>query len=145
MGQPTLHTADLGPDGPGARVKRADGDLASPEQGLRTAMSSGGWVDLRTEDSRADDPRQGAQWGPERTIRAEVLADLLTQADGRRPRALRGPGACITGWLDLEAAELLCPVLLTGCWLEQAVNLAEAHVLSLRLPAATCRGFWPIR
>jgi len=71
-------------------VALADGELTSPEQDLRRAMTTGGWVDLRKHDPEVDDPSQGANWGPERTIRADVLADLLTQAmRPQRPRALR--------------------------------------------------------
>jgi hypothetical protein len=91
----------------------ADSDLTPPEEELRKAMTTGGRVDLRKHDPQADDPSQGAQWGAERTIRAEVLADLLTQVTGsQRPRAVRLAGARVTGKLDLEAAELLCPVML---------------------------------
>jgi hypothetical protein len=121
-------------------VVRADDELNSPEQDLRTAMATGEWVDLRRHDPKADDPSQGAQWGPERTIRAEVLADVLTRADGARPRALRLAGCRITGRLDLEAVELPCPVLLTGCWFEQPVTLAEARVPALRLPGCHLPG-----
>jgi hypothetical protein len=96
-------------------VTLADDEATSPDQRVRTAITTGEWVDLRTHDPSADDPSQGAHWGPDRTVHAQVLADLLTQADGTRRRALRLAGACIMGRLDLEAAEVLCPVLLTGC------------------------------
>ena len=113
----------------------ADSDLTPPEEDLRKAMTTGGWLDLRKHDPQADDPSQGAQWGAERTIRAEVLADLLTQVTGsQRPRAVRLAGARVTGKLDVEAAELLCPVMLVACWFAEPVNMGEATVASLRLP-----------
>jgi hypothetical protein len=128
-------------DEPGALMTLADGELTSPEQGLRKAMTNGGWVDLRKHDPKADDLGQGAQWGPERTIRAEVLAGLLTEVTGRqRPRALRLAGARITGKLDLEAAELVCPVLLLACWFAEPVTVGEVTVASLRLPACHLPG-----
>jgi adhesin HecA-like repeat protein len=122
-------------------VTLADDEATSPDQRVRTAITTGEWVDLRTHDPSADDPSQGAHWGLDRIVHAQVLADLLTQADGRRRRALRLAGARITGRLDLEAAEVLCPVLLTGCWFEQPVNLAEAHVPALRLRGCHLPGF----
>jgi hypothetical protein len=122
-------------------VTLADGELTPPERDLRRAMTTGRWVDLRKHDPNADDPSQGANWGPERTIRADVLADLLTQAMGpQRPRALRLAGAGITGKLDLEAAELACPVMLLACWFAEPVNVGEVTVASLRLPACHLPG-----
>jgi hypothetical protein len=119
----------------------ADSDLTPPEEDLRKAMSTGGWVNLRKNDPQADDPSQGVQWGPERTIRAEVLANLLTQVTGsQRPRALRLAGARVTGKLDLEAAELVCPVMLVACWFAEPVNVGEATVASLRLPGCHLPG-----
>jgi len=119
----------------------ADGELTPPEQDLRKAMTNGKWVDLRKHDPKADDLSQGAQWGPERTIRADVLADLLTEVTGpQRPRALRLAGARITGKLDLETAELVCPVMLLACWFAEPVNVGEVTVASLRLPACHLPG-----
>lgn len=118
----------------------ADVELTPPEQGLREAMTTGRWLELRTGTPTADDPSKGARWGPERTIRAAVLADLLTRSHGSRPRALRLAGARITGRLDLEAAELLCPVLLKGCWFEQPLSLAEARAPAVRLPGCHLPG-----
>lgn len=122
----------------------ADSDLSPPEEELRKAMTTGGWLDLRKHDAQADDPRQGAQWGAERTIRAEVLTDLLTQMTGsQRPRALRLAGARVTGKLDMEAAELLCPVMLLACWFAEPVIVGEATVASLRYPAVICLAYKP--
>ena len=42
--------------------------------------------------------------------------------------------------LDLEAAELLCPVFLKRCWFDEPVNLAEARVPALRLPGCHLPG-----
>jgi hypothetical protein len=115
-------------DESGALMTLADGELTSPEQDLRKAMTNGGWVDLRKNDPKADDLSYGAHWGPERTIRAEVLADLLTEVTGsQRPRALRLAGARITGKLDLEAAELVCPVMLLACWFAEPVTVGGSR------------------
>jgi hypothetical protein len=83
------------------------------EDELRQAMLTGQPVDWRSGDSAADDPAHGAGWDAQRTVAAALLAQLLTDAEGpRRPRALRLAGARITEALDLEGAELLCPLLL---------------------------------
>jgi hypothetical protein len=107
-----------------------------PEQALRQAIATGALVDLRTGQHEADDPARGATWEEPRTVHAELLAELLTQpVEGeRRPRALRLAGARITGALDLEGAELVCSLLLHGCWFEEPVILAEAQAVAVRLP-----------
>jgi hypothetical protein len=92
-------------------------------------------VDWRRRDARADDPAHGAGSDAQRTVPAELLADLLTDTGGsRRPRALRLAGARIVGQLDLEATELVCPLLLEGCWFAEALVLDEARAPVLRLP-----------
>jgi hypothetical protein len=99
-------------------------------------MATGKLVDLRTGQPDADNPACGATWGKPRVVRAEVLAELLTQQgqEPRRSRALRLAGARITGTLDLEGAELVCPLLLSGCWFEEPVRLVEAQAVTVRLP-----------
>ena len=119
-------------------------EFSPAEEGLRRAVAAGALADLREGNQRADDPRGGQMWGPGRTIRAEVLAHLLTEVvAAERPRSVRLAGARIAGTLDLEAARLACPVLLSGCWFEEPVNLAEASVPAFGCPAATCQGCGP--
>jgi hypothetical protein len=74
----------------------------------------GALVDLRISGQPdLNDPLQGDTWGKDRQIWAQLLIELLTGVikpkDGQT-RALRVRGARITGSLDLEAAELLCPL-----------------------------------
>jgi hypothetical protein len=123
-------------------VTLADGEMITAEEQLRRMMATGALMDLREGDPTADQPRHGAQWGSERTVPAELLAELLTQQSGSQPppRALRLAGARIIGVLDLEATELRCPVLLQDCWFERPVNLAEARAWSLRLPGCHLPG-----
>jgi hypothetical protein len=69
------------------------------------------------------------------------LAELLTNAEGsRRPRALRLAGARVIGRLDLDAAELVCPLLLRGCWFAEPLILDEAQAPALRLPGCHLPG-----
>jgi hypothetical protein len=117
-------------------VPSADNPLTEPEQRLCDATPTGTIVNLRTDSPERDDPATGQQWGRERSIRAQLLYDLLTGTEPSRPRprALHLRGARITGTLDLEAMTLLCPLTLQDCYLDQPIVLADARVLAIRLP-----------
>jgi hypothetical protein len=111
-------------------VPAAESDLTKPEQRLCDAIHTGTLVDFRTGTPKQDPPATGHRWGAERSIRAELIYDLLTGTNpsGLRPRALRRRSARITGTLDLEAMTILCPVVLRDCYLDQPIILAEhAH------------------
>ena len=114
----------------------ADHTRGNIEQRLRQAITTGALVNLRASQPEADDPAQGATWDQRRAVSATLLAELLTQPDQgmQRPRALRLTGARITGRLDLEGAELVRPVLLSDCWFDDPVTLAEAKAMTIRLP-----------
>jgi hypothetical protein len=119
----------------------ADTTRADAEQELREAILAGRLVDWRTGDARADDPVHGAGWDAQRTVAAALLAELLTNEQGPlRPRALQLAGARIVGQLDLEATELVCPLLLRGCWFAEPVVLDEARASAVRLPGCHLPG-----
>jgi hypothetical protein len=114
----------------------AEDRLTEPEQQLVAATGTGRLVDLRAGVAELDDPANGASWDAARTVRAEVLAELMVGArtpPGGRLWAVRLRGARITGQLDLEAATLACPLLLWDCHLEQPINLREARAPAVRL------------
>jgi hypothetical protein len=112
----------------------ADSAAIDVAQELRDAILTGRLVDRRTGDAEADDPAQGASWVGQRTVVATLLEELLAKTEGpRRPRALRLAGVRIVGRLNLEAAELACPLSLHGCWFEEPVILTESQALSIRL------------
>ncbi|MFZ3495068.1 oxidoreductase [Streptomyces sp. 5.8] len=101
-------------------------ELTLPERELWDAFPEGRRVDLRTGLPEADAPSVGAQWGPERTIRAAVVAALLLGANDDRSggvAALRLAGTRITGRLDLSGAEIRHTFSLVGCRLDEAVRL----------------------
>lgn len=52
-------------------------DLTECERLLHEVFPLGGLVDLRAGDPGVNDPGAGAQWGSDRTIRAEVIRGLL--------------------------------------------------------------------
>jgi hypothetical protein len=118
-------------------VTLAEGSLPEPERELRREARAGKLVDLEIRDPDLIDPAQGENWSAARTVRAELLVELLTKGHqlGGTPgaRAVKLRGARVIGSLDLEAATLVCPLLLWDCWLEQPAILREARAASLRL------------
>jgi hypothetical protein len=115
----------------------ADDELSVPERDLVHAAITGTLLDLRSGDPELDDPARGAGWDASRTIRAALLAQLLTrdQPGADTPcRAVKLRGARITGQLDLEAAALTCPLLLGDCYIGEPVSFREAAASSIRMP-----------
>lgn len=98
-------------------------ELSEPEKRVWNAIETGMPVSLLDDGTVEErDPRNGATWGKERTIRAKVLIELLTSTqlpNGRRARAVRLRLARIEGALDLEGLTLLCPLDLGTCFLDQ--------------------------
>jgi hypothetical protein len=125
-------------------VPAADNDLTEPEQRLCDAIHTGALVDFRTGAPKRDAQATGHRWGAERSIRAQLIYDLLTGTNpsGLRPRALRLRGARITGSLDLEAMTVLCPLVLRDCYLDQPIILAEARAPSIRLSGTFIKTRW---
>jgi hypothetical protein len=111
-------------------------DFTMCECKVREAAATGTLVDLRVGDPAVDAPEKATEWGPERTVRAEVIADLLIgngEAASVPVRGVRIQGARITGELNLEASTLLCPLALLDCSFDSAINLNEATAVSVRL------------
>lgn len=118
-------------------------DLTESEKKVWEATATGTLVDLRVGDSQLDSPERWAEWGPERTVRAEVIADLLIgdgEAAAVAVRGVRLQGARITGDLNLEATTLRCPLALLDCSFASAINLYEAMALSVRLSGSHVPG-----
>ena len=121
----------------------ADAELTEPERQLVLAASNGELVDLRAGDAHLDHPSQVGRWEAARTVRADLLTELLTgrrQSETGAVRAVKLAGARITGVLDLEASRLACPLLLDGCAVDQPINLVEAQAGAIRLPGSYVPG-----
>ena len=117
--------------------------LAEHERHIVEAACTGQPIDLRVGDTERDDPAKGAGWDHARTVRAELLIELLTAEripGSGRSRAIKIHGASITGPLDLEARTLVCPLLLQGCHFDESVNLDEATAMTIRLPGCHLHG-----
>ncbi len=93
----------------------------------------------------ADEP-DFEQWGPDRTVRAELVCQLLMGegpvapgSDAMLLRAVRIRGARIVGPLDLEGALVVSRLDLRGCWLD----CSTAPVFEAAdLPTLRLRGCW---
>jgi hypothetical protein len=118
-------------------------ELSKAERALWEAFPAGSWVDLRVGGS-ADDVRRADQWGPDRTIRAEVIAGLLLGAapiePGRFP-AVRLRGARIAGRLDMMGTTLTCALVCEYCWFDTAPRFVEATTKTVRFVSSRITGF----
>ncbi len=117
--------------------------LTPAERRVWEAFPLGEGVDFREEPASsaadsggnpADDPAAGASWGPERTVRAEVLRALLIDgpAQDGEIAGLKLTGARITGQLDLVYGTVDQAVQLRFCHFEQPLKLyAQLRALVL--------------
>ena len=95
-------------------------------------METGETVDVRSGDEAFDNPGRGTAWGPERTVRSELLYELLVGYPGAC-RAIVLQGTRISGALNLEAVSLVGPRILDGCFCDGPINLREAKAPVIRL------------
>ena len=116
-------------------------DLTSAERRVWQAFRTGEEVNFRRGD---DDPALGDSWGPERTVRAEVLRALLLRnpTDETEVAAVRIVGARISGLLNLQYGVVAHPVRLMGCHFEQAPNMYGAQSRQLNLSECFLPGLW---
>ncbi|GHF44257.1 membrane-associated oxidoreductase [Streptomyces griseosporeus] len=115
-------------------------DLTPAERRVREAFVTGAHLDFRP--SPDDDPADGAAWGPERTVRAEVLRALLLDGPRRTGEipALNLAGARITGRLDLQYATVDHPVRLRHCHFAEAPRCYAARLRELNLSESVLPG-----
>ncbi|MFE6837492.1 membrane-associated oxidoreductase [Streptomyces sp. NPDC057705] len=116
-------------------------DLTPAERRIWDAFPRGEGVDFREhpDDSSVD----GAGWGPDRTVRAEVLRALLLGAGHAEPGQVAGlkvKGARIVGKLDLRYAVIDHAVRLRDCWFERKPLLYGAQLPALVLGYSTLPG-----
>lgn len=92
-----------------------------------------------------DDPARADAWGPERTVRPEVLAWLCTDAAAAERvsrRGLRLRGARLAGPVDLGRARVPFPLAFAHCDMAPGLVLDDAEVA--RLTLSGCRA-GPVR
>ncbi|MFD5159325.1 membrane-associated oxidoreductase [Streptomyces hawaiiensis] len=115
-------------------------DLTPAEERVWRAFARGEDVDFREQAD--EDPARGADWGPERTVRAAVVRALLLSSpreDGETA-ALRLAGARITGELRLQYADIDHAVRLSDCSFENAPVLYAARLRQLNLRGSALPG-----
>jgi hypothetical protein len=118
-------------------------DLTDAEARVWRAVQTGEIVDLRSGDAEVDRPERGDEWEARRTVRAEILSQLLIgsgDAPRAHPKGVRLRGARISGQLDLEVATLRCPLALLDCCVEEVVILADATAPAVRLSGSRLPG-----
>nr|WSY50255.1 membrane-associated oxidoreductase [Streptomyces sp. NBC_00886] len=108
-------------------------DLTPAEEQVWRAFPLGESVDFRTAED--DDVALGHTWGPERTIRAEVLRALLLNGpqEAGEIASLSLAGARIRGMLDLQYATIDHPVRLRYCHFDAAPRCYAARLRELNL------------
>ncbi|GGX54037.1 oxidoreductase [Streptomyces minutiscleroticus] len=120
----------------GAGTGELPDGVTSAEAGMWQAFRNGSEYDLSSGDAAVDDPHGAAPWGPERSVRARVVAMLLLDgppALSGRVSSLKLTGLRITGVLDLAGGTIEPYVELRGCRFEKEVVLPETRFTTLRL------------
>ena len=120
-----------------------DDDLSDAEGQLMRKAVTGDLADVRAGKPELDNPSRGADWPHGRTVRADLLAAVLTgerDPEGGRLRAVRLRGARITGRLNLETATFKCPLALRDCHFDEPADFSDVSASSIRLTGSYLPG-----
>ncbi|KUO15699.1 membrane-associated oxidoreductase [Streptomyces dysideae] len=115
-------------------------DLTPTELRVWRAFPRGEAVDFRAAED--EDVAGGADWGPERTVRAAVLRALLLngpQENGEIP-ALKLAGARITGVFSLQHGTVDHAVRLSHCFFDAVPQLYGSRLRQLNLSGSVLPG-----
>lgn len=119
-----------------ARAGEEPDDLSVSERLMWDAYRTGSVCDLRVRAADRDDPHAAHAWGPERSVRAAVVALLLLHGPPPVPgrvASLKLRGVRITGRLDLSGGTVEPYVELRSCRFDSEVQLSESRFGTLRL------------
>ncbi|MFI6940857.1 membrane-associated oxidoreductase [Streptomyces sp. NPDC050418] len=117
-------------------------DLTAAEARVVAAFPHGAALDFRPAGAEDEDITLGAAWGPDRTVRAEVLTSLLLdgpRTPGEVP-ALRIAGARIVGPLYLLYGQVECAVSLYRCHFDETPVLFGARLRRVYLGSSVLPG-----
>src|SRR5215831_13242114 len=133
------------------------GDLSAAEQRVWDAFPAGRFVDFGPGKAEGGDPAGGEGWGPDREVRAEVLAALLCGAVEVEPGQtgeVQLARARVAGMLDLQGATLKHRLRLEECYVVDGIDLSEAttqaldlqgcHIGAMRLYGTTINGMFKL-
>ncbi|WP_371678955.1 oxidoreductase [Streptomyces sp. NBC_01276] len=118
------------------QVDGRPGDLTDAEHLMWQTFRAGTVCDLSARVAELDDPHGDAEWGPERRVRAEVVALLLLAGPEPVPGrvgCLKLRGAQITGRLDLSGGTVPPYVEIRACRFDGEIQLSETRFGTLRL------------
>src|SRR5208282_5779784 len=113
--------------------------LTPPEEEIVRAANEGRLADFTVRDggdSSANDPKEGGKWGPERTIRAEIIYDLAVGANPgwqTHAKGVQVAGAKVVGTLDFQGAKISRPLVLVKCYLSEPMILIDATAPTISL------------
>ncbi|MEU9374030.1 oxidoreductase [Streptomyces sp. NPDC048255] len=119
-----------------ARAGEEPADLTDAERRMWEAFRTGAVCDLSVRRADRDDPHADRVWGPERSVRAQVVALLLLHGPPPVPgrvASLKLRGTRITGRLDLSGGTVDPYVELQSCRFDSEVQLSETRFGTLRL------------
>jgi len=122
-----------------ARNKFPDPPLSAAEERVVRAASDGTEADCR-DLGGGDDLAKPEKWPAPRSVRAELIRWLCVDREARElvdPRGIQIQGARITGELDLSFTNVLFPLVLFRCRLEQDLVLRYA-----KMPLLSLEGSW---
>ncbi|MFD5148378.1 membrane-associated oxidoreductase [Streptomyces sp. NPDC058401] len=115
-------------------------DLTPAERRVWDAFPLGERVDFC--EGPDEDASEGVGWGPERTVRAEVLTALLLNGSSAAGQVagLNVRGVRITGKLNLKYAVVDHAIRLRGCWFERKPLIYGAKLRALVLSDSALPG-----
>jgi hypothetical protein len=115
-------------------------DLTQAEEEVWRAFPLGESVDFRTASD--EDITLGADWGPERTVRAEVLRALVLNGpqEAGEIASVSLAGARIIGMLDLQYATVDHPVRLRNCYFDEVPRFYASRLRELNLSESVLPG-----
>ncbi|MEU7582647.1 hypothetical protein AB0B50_34270 [Streptomyces sp. NPDC041068] len=97
--------------------------MAHPVQQLVDHVTCGEVLDLA--NGQPVDEADLRSWGPERTIPAMAIRDILRRrlATDPDPHGLQLCAARVEGRIDLESLTTDTPLTLADCWLPEGINV----------------------
>jgi sRNA-binding regulator protein Hfq len=133
---------------PGAAASEEDPNLidlalqrfptpTAAQRKLFQKVAKGELADYSAEAEEDNDPADANNWGPERVLDANSIAWLCTDKQASALVTHRGiwlKGARIEGWLDLEFAKILFPLVFERSSIPQEMNLGDVEIPALHLP-----------
>jgi hypothetical protein len=111
-------------------------DLSAAERRLWDAFPTGRMVDFGPSGVENDDPADGDAWGPDRQVRAEVLAALLcgtVEVEPGEVGEVHVRHARITGELGSPGVTFKYRLRLNQCHLGDGIDLTEGTIRSFDL------------